>query len=400
MKIMMIANYVIFPWEGGNSRFIYLLNKFNNKLNQIELVTSNFRHGTKEKRKINKNKLKELPYKVTLLDEPGYKKNVSLKRLYSHKILSKNLKKYLDKLDYKPDVIYCSIPSLDFAKEAAKYAKKNNIRFIIDIQDLWPEAFKMVFKVPIINNLIFNPMKKKADYIYKTADEIVAVSQTYVERGLSVNKKVKKGLSVFLGTELEYFDKCAKENKIEFNDNLIRIAYIGTLGHSYDIKCIIDAICCLNKKGLNNIKFIVMGNGPLKENFEKYAEEKKINCEFTGRLDYPKMVGLLCSCDIAVNPIAHNAAQSIINKVGDYASAGLPVISTQECEEYRNLIDEYQAGLNCINGNIDDIANNIEKLIKNEELRKKMGANNRKLAEEKFDRQRTYKEIVDIILKK
>ncbi len=36
------------------------------------------------------------------------------------------------------------MPSLDVAKVAAKYAKENNIRFIIDIQDLWPEAFRMV----------------------------------------------------------------------------------------------------------------------------------------------------------------------------------------------------------------------------------------------------------------
>ena len=76
---------------------------------------------------------------------------------------------------------YIAVPSLDVAKIAAEYAEKNNIRFIIDVQDLWPEAFKMVFNVPFISDILFYPMLKQADYIYKAADEIIAVSQTYTE---------------------------------------------------------------------------------------------------------------------------------------------------------------------------------------------------------------------------
>ena len=393
----MIAEFNTFPFEGGNSRFTYLLDKIDYSKNGVEFITSIFRHGKKEKRNISKKQINDLKYKVTLIDEPGYKKNVSIKRLHSHKIMSKNLKTYLNNLEYKPDVIYCAVPSLDVAKEAVKFANKNNVRFILDIQDLWPEAFKMVFNIPVISNIIFYPMMKKANYIYANSDEIIAVSETYVNRGLSVNKKTKKGLSVFLGTDLNYFDKCKEENKIIYNDDIIRIAYIGTLGHSYDIRCIIDAIKILNDKGINNIKFVIMGNGPLKNSFELYAKEKNINCEFTGRLDYEEMIGLLSSCDICVNPITHGAAQSIINKVGDYAAAGLPVLNTQECKEYCDLIDKYEAGINCKNGDLNDIANKLEQMICNKDLRIKLGKGNRKLAEEKFDRQHTYNNIIELI---
>ena len=136
MKILLIAQFSIFPFEGGNSRFTYLLDKIDYNKDEVEFITSNFIHGTKSKRIISVNDLSKLKYTLTLLDEPGYKKNVSLKRLYSHKVLSNNLKKYLTKMNYKPDVIYCSIPSVNVAYIAAKYAYKNNIRFIIDIQDL------------------------------------------------------------------------------------------------------------------------------------------------------------------------------------------------------------------------------------------------------------------------
>lgn len=397
MKILMIAQFNTFTFEGGNSRFTYLLDKIDYSKNSVEFITSSFRHETKKKREFDEKTIKSLKYKLTMLDEPGYTKNVSLKRIHSHKVLSRNLKKYLNELDYKPDVIYCSIPSLDVAKEAVKFANKNGIKFIVDIQDLWPEAFKMKLDVPVVSDLLFYPMMKKANYVYSHADEIVAVSETYVDRGLSVNKKIKKGLSVFLGTDLKYFDKCAKDNKVTYKDNLVRIAYIGTMGTSYDLKSITDAIELLNKKNINNIKLIAMGDGPLKAEFENYAKEKKIDCEFTGKLDYPKMVGLLCSCDIAVNPIVGKSVSSIINKVGDYAAAGLPVINTQNSEEYRRLIEKYNAGFNCENGNATDISEKLELLIHNEKLRKQMGKCNRKLAEDLFDRNKNYKKIIKLM---
>ena len=398
-NILIIAHFMDGTDESSNNRFNYIIKILSKNRNiNLEVITSNFSHRMKKTReKLKKN---DNNYKITMISEPGYEKNVSLKRFYSHYKMGKNLKKYLNNLSYKPDVIYCAVPSLDIAKVTAKYAKRNNIRLIIDIQDLWPEAFKMVFNVPVVSNIIFWPMKKQANYIYKNADDIVAVSETYAYRASRVNDKYQHKLSVYLGTDLDYFDECKEKNKSIFDDNLVRIVYIGTLGHSYDIKCIVDAIKTLNDRKINNIKFIVMGDGPLKHEFENYAKQKNIYYEFTGRLPYEKMVGRLCSCDIAVNPISHNAAQSIINKVGDYAAAGLPVISTQECEEYKNLVKEYEIGFNCENGNIQDIVEKLEVLIKDKKSRKKLGNNNRRLAEERFNRKVTYKKITDLIMKK
>ena len=142
------------------------------------------------------------------------------------------------------------------------------------------------------------------------------------------------------------------------------------------------------------MQFLVMGGGPLKEEFENYAKEKGIGAIFTGSLPYPEMVARMCSSDILINPIVKGAAQSITNKVGDYALAGLPVVSTQENKEYRQLVDSYMCGINCRVGNAQDVADALIKLAKDPELRKQMGAMARRLGREKFDRRETYKEIV------
>lgn len=131
-----------------------------------------------------------------------------------------------------------------------------------------------------------------------------------------------------------------------------------------------------------------MGNGERMVEFEKAAAD--LDCIFTGRLPYNRMCGMLSACDIAVNPIIHNATQSIINKTGDYAAAGLPVINTQECQEYRDLVDEYHMGINCRNSDAMDVSMAIEHLVEDEHLRMKMAGNARRCAEERFDRTLRY----------
>ncbi|MFK4998689.1 glycosyltransferase [Bacillus sp. N9] len=246
------------------------------------------------------------------------------------------------------------------------------------------------------NNKRFNilPYVKKANYIYSMADEVIAVSKTYVNRALKVNNKCRIGHDIFLGVELSHFDKLVKENKLLSKPkDEIWVAYIGTLGHSYDLVSVIDALKLLKDRGVTNIKLVVMGEGPLRTRFEEHSNSQGVYAEFTGKLGYAEMVGILSSCDIAVNPIKAGSAGSVINKVGDYSSAGLPVLNTQESIEYRKLVEDNRIGINCINGSKEDLANKLLKLCDDPGLRRNMGINSRRLAEEKFDRGQIYKKL-------
>lgn len=392
--IIIIANFCRDFSSNDNGRFMYLC-KALSKRNEVEIVTSDFSHSMKR----HKEAIKETwPFKITFLHEPGYKRNVSISRFKSHYNWGKEVDKYLSSRK-KPDVVYCAVPSLTAAKKTAKYCHKYNIKFIIDIQDLWPEAFKMVFNTPIISDITFMPFEKTANYIYKSADEIFAVSDTYMERALNVNRKCKKGYTVFLGTDLNAFDLNCRIVKpyLSKEQNEIWIGYCGSLSYSYDIKSIIDAISILLDKSQKTIKFIVMGEGVQKAEFEEYAKKKRIDSYFLGKLEYPKMCSTLSQCDIVVNPIKKNSAASIINKHGDYAASGKPVINTQESSEYRNLIDKYKMGFNCRNGDSLDIASKLNVLLCDDDLKKTMGYNARVCAEEKFNREKTYKVIIEKI---
>lgn len=392
-RIMIIANFCDYGEERTNNRFNYLAQMLSDNGYDVELVTSTFSHREKKQRSVTAD---NNGYKSTIIYEPSYHKNVSIKRFRSHYVWGRNIVKYLKSAE-KPDLIYCAVPSIDGPLAVSRYCKKNRIPFVIDVQDLWPEAFQMVLHIPIISSLIFLPFKWRVNKIYSSADAVVAVSETYARRALSVNKKDKDGCIVYLGTDLSRFDaNCADAEKI--SDGKLHLAYCGTLGSSYDLTSVFDAMALLKKNGVPNLQFVIMGSGPLQEKFEQYAREKEVDVVFTGKLPYSEMCARLASCDIAVNCISKGSAGSIINKHADYSAAGLPVINTQECYEFRNLIDQYNCGINCDSESREQISEAIMELT-SPEKRLQLGKNARRVAEERFDRRVTYPDIVSLIKK-
>lgn len=394
MYIIFLANFPHKLDGGLMGRFINLAMLLYQRGHEVEVIVSDFEHGSKRHREVMDNKY---PFSLTYLHEPGYPGNVSPQRLWSHYVWGHNVEKYVRRLERKPDVIYSSLPTFSAARLVGKWCNQNGVKFVVDVQDLWPEAFKVAIKNPILQQA-FLPMKWIADAAYKAADYIIGCSDTYRDRGLSVNKKTKEGLTVFLGNDGEKFDSARLTFRVDKPSDEFWIAYIGTMGYSYDIKLAIDAIKLVNERDLSKkVKFVAMGGGPLLGEYMRHAKDANINADFTGALPYEEMVGKMCSCDAVINCLRPGAAQSITNKVGDYALSGLPVINTQENIEYRKLIDDWHCGINCQCGNVDDVVDAIVKLLNNPTLCAEMGQNARKLGVERFDRRTTYHKIIHLL---
>ena len=392
MNIYILANFT----NSQTSRFIEIAKLFSDRGHNVTVVTTEFDHGKKRKR----DRFPQYDgITVKYLHEPGYKGNVSLQRLWSHYVWGRNVIRYIHGISVKPDIVYAALPTYTAGRLVGRWCNNNDVKYVIDVQDLWPEAFKVVVKNPLLQQF-FLPMEWIANAAYKTADYVIGVSDTYRDRALKVNKKCKEGLTVFLGNNGEKFDIAKEKYRICKPDDEFWIAYIGTMGYSYDINLAIDAIKLVKASKLSKkVKFVAMGNGPLLDEYKKHAEESGIDFEFTGVLPYEVMVGKLCSCDAVINCLRPGAAQSITNKVGDYALSGLPVINTQENLEYRKLVEDTQCGINCECGNAEDVAAAIVKLVESPELRKQMGEAARQLGKDKFDRRYSYARIVEAVEK-
>lgn len=398
-RVLLVNNSVYLPGEGGYKRTMYMLDMMSKMGYETTLITGDFNHYKKQSRNVEAF-IKDHPeYKnIEFLHMPPYKKNISIKRYYSEKYWSHQFKKWFKVNADRYDLVFFS--DIDYILPVNKLCNKKNIKKIVDIRDLRPEAFHVVVKNDFLYKVLFYPMKCKADKAYKCADEFVAVSQEYLNRGLQANPNVPNPEVVYLGSTLERFFDGVKKYAGEFHksENEIWITYAGTIGESYDIATIVKAAKIIKDKGIDKICFKILGQGPDEDKIKKLAKDIKCdNIEFVGFLPYEKMAAYLSISDMTVNAIKKTASQSIINKVADYFASGKPMLNGCECREQQEMVDKYHVGINYESENADSLAKAVLSLMKDENERMIMGNNARKLALEKFDRRTSYLKILDCI---
>lgn len=406
-KIAILTMGVRLKDEKGYTRFGYLAEFLTGMGYQVDLITTTFQHWEKAQRDLRQIK-KDVaagvyPYKLRFIYEPGYRKNIDPLRVLSHKIAAKNLKKLLEKgpLDGRDyDLIYAEIPPNDVALVAAEYAKKKGIPFVADVNDLWPEAMRMVLDIPVVSDAAFYPLKRDAEKVYSLVSGIVGTSDEYRDRPSKNQSRDIPKETVYVGNEIAEFDRGAEEYMEETAkpEGEFWVTYAGTIGTSYDIRTMILAGEKLAEEGHEEIKIKILGDGPLKEELEVLADSRQIrNVEFTGYAPYEEMAAYLKQSDILVNSFVKKAPQSIVTKIGDYLAAGKPMINTCMSREFRRKVKQDGFGINIMPEDAGVLAEAILKLKQNEGRRLEMGRRARAVAEAEFDRPEAYKKIERLI---
>lgn len=398
-KIAVISMGVKLDNEKGYSRFRYIGDFLSDAGYQVDLITTTFQHWEKAQRNLDEIKKENYKFNLKFIYEPGYKKNIDLHRIRSHRIAAKNLRQLLEKEgDY--DLIYCEIPPNDVALAAAEYAKSKGIPFVPDVNDLWPEAMRMVLDIPVISDVLFYPLLRDAEKVYSLVSGIIGTSDEYRDRPLKNQQLNVPKKTVYVGNEIAEFDAGVAEYgpQISKDEEEFWVSYAGTIGTSYDIKTMVLAGKELLNRGKSQINIKILGGGPLKEELEGLAKEQKCtNVEFVGYAPYPKMAAYLAKSDILVNSFVKKAPQSIVTKIGDYLAAGKPMINTCMSPEFRNKVEHDGFGINIMPEDVKVLADAIEKLYEDETGRTEMGKRARTIAEEQFDRPQSYKKIIELI---
>ncbi len=234
----------------------------------------------------------------------------------------------------------------------------------------------------------------------KFTDKIVAVSES-VRREL-IDLRIaspEKIITIPLGLELE------KYLPIEKNDpkkrNYLSVGIVGRLVPVKNHRMFLDAAKRLrdNLSFEQRIKFFIVGDGPLRQGLESYAERLglKQDVTFTGWIrDLEK---IYTEMDIIVlTSLNEGTPVALIEAM----AAGKPVISTEvggvkdlfsnqleiERNEDQSMIRYYDQGILVDSGDVVSMAAAIKKLLENDELRKKMGKRGRETVYPKYDASR------------
>ena len=225
--------------------------------------------------------------------------------------------------------------------------------------------------------LIYIPLIERI--AVKCADHIISASQEdkmrFIEKYGINETKVKviaSGVRMIDLTALK--DKYEIRNKLGINKNRLVLVFHGLYSHPPNR----EAICLIKNyiapeimKVDNDILFVIAGSGvPVFE---------KDNLKSIGFAE--DIYSLLHAADLAIVPVLNGSGTRL--KILDYMGIGLPIVSTKKGIE--GIIAKNGEEAIIVNDVNEGFINAIKYLINNEEERKRIGANARKLAEEGYD---------------
>ncbi|MBO5630556.1 MAG: hypothetical protein J5965_15945 [Aeriscardovia sp.] len=370
----------------SNSRMFTIFTQIDGKK---MVVTTDFNHCKKRYYEYGEA---EHPNQVTL-HVTGYKKNLSIKRIWSHLMFAHQLKKYLNSLSEKPSAIYCTMPTSSSAYVCAKYCKKHGIKFVIDVIDLWPDSLLPLVKGETVIKAMLYPWTYLTRYAYKSADVIMGESVKYANEAKKYNQKADV-YPIYLGVDMQIINKVKTENQVllEKPEDEVWIAYAGSLGVSYDFNALLEAVKSIH--GRYKYKLWFVGDGVRHNEIETYIKSNGLNAEITGFLSYDQLLGYLSYCDIAVNIFRNNTKVVYSYKFNDYVAMDCFVLNSLEGETAQ-MVDEYSIGRN-FNFSDQPLSTILGDTLKNWEDYCKWNVNCKRLIEEKLDKEKIYSVVKEI----
>jgi len=314
------------------------------------------------------------------------------------RLFIKKIKQY--QLD-KADAVIVYSPPLPLAS-IGKYFKKQGLKFILNVQDLFPQnAIDLgILKNPLLIRF-FKRMEKNA---YKAADNIV----THSEGNTTLLKQQHPRLAEKFSTLHNWVDvshfqnrKITKDFRQFYNitpDKFVAV-FAGVLGPSQNLDFILEAAKSLQQSAPDFL-FLLVGDGAEKEKLEKIVKEEKLNNvvfkPFISKDEYPD---LLVSCNLGLVSLSpKNKTPVVPGKISGYMAAALPIAAliNQESDGHQ-ILQDAQCGYSTPSDNLDNAIALLQKCYEQRETLKQLGQNGLTYVTEHFSKEKIIDQLTLLI---
>lgn len=290
----------------------YLIDKGYN----VYYITSTINHASKElfSSVVLKNGQDYASYPIDFIDVGMYKNNISLKRFFWNIKFAFKVYKSLKNIVKQDDIVLFPSrpPELPYVGKLLK--KKYNIKLVLDIEDIWPDAF-------LINNKII----KSVFYAYcntlnfsaiPSFDSVVHVSPSFTKW---YKRYAPSNTSIFTPLGITSLENNIEGKKFySSNPKEYKLFYGGTLTLQFDIMPVLKAI---HKSNLNFSITLAgdNGSGERAQTVKEYLEVNNIVHKNYGLLDKESFIKQLGDADIAILPmISGGLPKKFFDALGSY----------------------------------------------------------------------------------
>jgi glycosyltransferase involved in cell wall biosynthesis len=365
---------------------------------EVHWFSSTFDHFTKE-RVAEEDEIRTVlnGVKIHLLHAgKGFTKNFSIDRFRFYRRYGNRVKSYCNDLS-QPDCIVCSFPLIDVADFVVQYAKQRKIPVLIDVRDLWPDTIVDGFSKLLrpLARVILHKDFIKTKRAMSEATHLCAMSEGVLAWGLNKAGRPKNSQDRVMPIGYPAISNDHQDSNLDPTvqtilkklHNNIAFVYVGTFGNTYDLNIVIQAAKYFDQSNFTNISFLLIGQGPQFEKISQSAQRLE-NVVMSGWVETNDLRALMANCSAGILPW-NSIDNAMPNKFFDYASIGLPVISSAE-GELENLINKEKIGSTFNKGDINKLIACIKEIIVNDQIQRQYSDNITALFNEKFREETVY----------
>ncbi len=403
MNIMIINHYAGSDKYGMEFRPLYMGRELVKQGHNVTVLASDCSHLRVKNPVIEKSFTEEIieGVKYVFVKTVKYKRN-DIKRLLNVMSFLKQVKSNSKNLyeKYTPDVIVASSTypyDVKAAKEIAKFNK--NIKTCYEIHDIWPLSLIEIYKLNP-NNPAVKHIQRAELYAYENVDSVISIlphvnkhieelgfdniNYTYIPNGVIIDE------SAHIAPPIEIVEKI---NELKQDDKFI-VMYLGGFSKANALDDLIESSNYLDK----NIHIVMVGGGPLKDEYINMLKEKNItNISIVTSVLKTQVNQTLKLADALYIGAKKTPLYKYgvgMNKIFDYMLAKRPIIYGIEASN--DMIADANCGISIIPEDSKEIANAAKKLsdMSSEELNV-LGANGYQYVVENHD----YKKLAEKFVK-
>ena len=193
-------------------------------------------------------------FRVRSLPSCAYRKNVSVRRLLSEALFAVRLLRESRREPSAPDVIIAGHATLFAGLASVVLARLHGVPLVIDMFDLWPEAFRLVLPASLrpLARVVFGPLYVVRRLVFRRAAAIIALARVNLEvaRAVAPHVPAERCVLVYEGIDdaaLPGEAMAATSPAERPASDELRVVYAGTLGHGYDVDGIVAAAAILGE---------------------------------------------------------------------------------------------------------------------------------------------------------
>jgi glycosyltransferase involved in cell wall biosynthesis len=267
------------------------------------------------------------------------------------------------------------------------------------VRDLWPDAFLQAFPQGIpqkIGKIFLAHDFSRVKYLLSHCNGILAMSQGVLNWGLhKANRPPGPWDRVFyMGYKKKEINQSDLLSWQKEREKQKLFVYVGTFGHSYELPLILEAAKRLKEKNDNNVSFVLAGTGE-QETLLREKCQNLSNVILPGWINSNEIQRLLHHAYAGLVP-CRSVVGALPNKIFEYLSAGLPVISSLK-GEMAEAIENHRLGINYQEGDVKGLTSALEQILENSDERNAMALNALTFFQQYGDADKIYNEYADHI---